>query len=61
MLYPQGYKYRPTPPGEKPSLDPESYKARSPNSYFHQDLGLAIKRRLVLHRSKFCIRDREIE
>jgi hypothetical protein len=38
------------PPKEKPSLDPKSWKARNPNSYFHQDLGLAIKRRLVLHR-----------
>jgi hypothetical protein len=35
---------------EKPSPDPESYKARNPNPYFYQDLGLAIKRRLVLHR-----------
>jgi hypothetical protein len=38
------------PPREKPNLDPKSWKARNPNSYFHQDLGLAIKRRLVLNR-----------
>jgi hypothetical protein len=50
-LYPQGYIDRLAPlAGEKPSLDLESWKAKNPNSYFHQYLGLAIKRRLVLHR-----------
>jgi hypothetical protein len=57
-----GYIYLTAPAsGHEAKLDPESREARNPNSYVHQDLGLAIKRRLVLHRIKSCIRNSEIE